>query len=99
MSANDQLIVVCGRNKTLANDLASRKWGIKVVIKVRGALHYSQLCLEVVVKGFINNMADYMASCDCVITKAGPGTIAEALACGLPIVLNGAHFTWHVVRY
>lgn len=30
-----------------------------------------------------------MACCDCVITKAGPGTIAEALTCGLPIVLNG----------
>lgn len=35
-------------------------------------------------------MAEYMSCCDCVITKAGPGTIAEALACGLPIVLNGA---------
>jgi 1,2-diacylglycerol 3-beta-galactosyltransferase len=34
-------------------------------------------------------MAEYMSCCDCVITKAGPGTIAEALACGLPIVLNG----------
>ena len=34
-------------------------------------------------------MAEYMASCDCVITKAGPGTIAEALTCGLPIILNG----------
>jgi len=34
-------------------------------------------------------MAEYMAACDCVITKAGPGTIAEALTCGLPIILNG----------
>jgi len=40
-------------------------------------------------QGFVNNMAEYMACCDCVITKAGPGTIAEALTCGLPIVLNG----------
>ena len=37
-------------------------------------------------------MAEYMAACDCVISKAGPGTIAEALICGVPIVLNGASF-------
>lgn len=55
------------------------------------ALRYSESCIEIVSKGFINNMAEYMASCDCIITKAGPGTIAEALACGLPIVLNGAN--------
>ena len=30
-----------------------------------------------------------MAASDCVITKAGPGTIAEALICGLPILLSG----------
>jgi UDP-N-acetylglucosamine:LPS N-acetylglucosamine transferase len=36
-------------------------------------------------------MSEYMSACDCIITKAGPGTIAEALICGLPILLNGAH--------
>lgn len=45
--------------------------------------------LKVAVKGFVNNMAEYMTACDCIITKAGPGTIAEALICGLPILLNG----------
>ena len=35
-------------------------------------------------------MAEYMACCDCVITKAGPGTIAEALTCGVPILVNGS---------
>ena len=40
-------------------------------------------------KGFVNNMAEFMSACDCVITKAGPGTIAEALICGMPILLNG----------
>jgi|Transcript_4138 1,2-diacylglycerol 3-beta-galactosyltransferase len=34
-------------------------------------------------------MSEYMSCCDCVITKAGPGTIAEALICGIPIILNG----------
>ncbi|CAL6306654.1 unnamed protein product [Bathycoccus prasinos] len=41
------------------------------------------------VKGFVHNMSEYMSCCDCVITKAGPGTIAEALICGIPIILNG----------
>jgi 1,2-diacylglycerol 3-beta-galactosyltransferase len=42
-----------------------------------------------VIEGFVHNMADWMAACDCIVTKAGPGTIAEALARGLPILLSG----------
>lgn len=42
-----------------------------------------------VVNGFVTNMAEWMAACDCIITKAGPGTIAEALISGLPMVLSG----------
>jgi len=34
-------------------------------------------------------MAEYMSACNCVISKAGPGTIAEAMICGVPIILNG----------
>jgi 1,2-diacylglycerol 3-beta-galactosyltransferase len=30
-----------------------------------------------------------MAACDGIVTKAGPGTIAEALVRGLPILLSG----------
>jgi 1,2-diacylglycerol 3-beta-galactosyltransferase len=45
--------------------------------------------MPVIVKGFVDNMPDWMAACDCVVTKAGPGTIAEALISGLPIVLSG----------
>jgi 1,2-diacylglycerol 3-beta-galactosyltransferase len=45
--------------------------------------------MPVVVKGFVDNMPDWMAACDCVVTKAGPGTIAEALISGLPILLSG----------
>jgi hypothetical protein len=31
----------------------------------------------------------WMSAVDTIITKAGPGTIAEALISGLPILLNG----------
>ncbi|XVE98419.1 hypothetical protein REPUB_Repub03eG0104900 [Reevesia pubescens] len=66
-----QLIIICGRNKTLASTLESEEWNIPV--KVRG---------------FETQMEKWMGACDCIITKAGPGTIAEALIRGLPIVLN-----------
>ncbi|CAN5735393.1 glycosyltransferase [soil metagenome] len=45
--------------------------------------------IPTVINGFVNNMPEWMAACDCIITKAGPGTIAEALSRGLPIVLSG----------
>lgn len=41
------------------------------------------------VKGFVDNMAEIMFASDIIITKAGPGTISEALICGLPMILNG----------
>ncbi|KAH6779284.1 monogalactosyldiacylglycerol synthase type C [Perilla frutescens var. hirtella] len=66
-----QLIIICGRNETLASTLQSLEW--KIPIKIRG---------------FEKQMQKWMGACDCIITKAGPGTIAEALIRGLPIILN-----------
>ncbi|KAL5071538.1 hypothetical protein RYX36_022425 [Vicia faba] len=66
-----QILVICGRNKKLANKLGSIKW--KIPVKV---------------KGFVTKMEECMGACDCIITKAGPGTIAEAMIRGLPIILN-----------
>ena len=45
--------------------------------------------MHVSMQGFVDNMEEWMAACDIVITKAGPGTIAESLIMGLPILLNG----------
>ncbi|KAG6495308.1 probable monogalactosyldiacylglycerol synthase 1, chloroplastic [Zingiber officinale] len=45
--------------------------------------------VPVQVKGFVTKMEESMGACDCIITKAGPGTIAEAMIRGLPIILNG----------
>jgi 1,2-diacylglycerol 3-beta-galactosyltransferase len=39
--------------------------------------------------GFVENMPDLMRAADAVVTKAGPGTISEALISGLPIFLTG----------
>ena len=45
--------------------------------------------VPVIIHGFVDNMPDWMTACDCIVTKAGPGTIAEALVRGLPILLSG----------
>ncbi len=38
------------------------------------------------VKGFVANMADYLAACDLVVGKAGPASVMEALAVGRPVL-------------
>ena len=65
-----QLVVICGRNRKLEQELKEESWPIPTIIQ-----------------GFVGNMNEWMAACDCIITKAGPGTIAEALASGLPVLL------------
>eukprot|EP00559_Dactyliosolen_fragilissimus_P005034 CAMPEP_0184867940 /NCGR_PEP_ID=MMETSP0580-20130426/28427_1 /TAXON_ID=1118495 /ORGANISM="Dactyliosolen fragilissimus" /LENGTH=602 /DNA_ID=CAMNT_0027368491 /DNA_START=56 /DNA_END=1861 /DNA_ORIENTATION=+ len=44
--------------------------------------------VDVVGLGFITNMADYMVAADVLVSKAGPGTIAEAAAVGLPVMVT-----------
>jgi 1,2-diacylglycerol 3-beta-galactosyltransferase len=41
----------------------------------------------VFIYGFTRNMPDFMRAADFIVTKAGPGTIAEALNAELPIIL------------
>lgn len=45
--------------------------------------------IPVRVLGFVDAMPQWMNACDCIVTKAGPGTIAESFICGLPIILSG----------
>lgn len=45
--------------------------------------------IPVHVQGFVTNMSEWMAASDLLVSKAGPGTIAEALIRGLPIILSG----------
>ena len=39
--------------------------------------------VHVVAKGFVNNVDEYMSTADLLVTKAGPGTIAEAMIRGV----------------
>jgi 1,2-diacylglycerol 3-beta-galactosyltransferase len=74
-----QLIVVTGRNRRLQR-LLSRE---------RQQLPPSQREAACRVLGFVPNMPELMGIADLVVTKAGPGTISEAIASRLPIVLYG----------
>ncbi|HKN98484.1 MAG TPA: glycosyltransferase, partial [Pseudonocardiaceae bacterium] len=38
--------------------------------------------------GFMPEIADWLRCADVVVGKAGPGTIAEATCCGVPLVLT-----------
>ncbi len=39
--------------------------------------------------GFVQNMPELMLASDLVVTRAGPGVIAEGMACGCPLLLTG----------
>mmetsp|Transcript_46306 Transcript_46306/g.63003 ORF Transcript_46306/g.63003 Transcript_46306/m.63003 type:complete len:541 (-) Transcript_46306:567-2189(-) len=68
-----QVVVVCGSNEQVRAKLAAKDWNDRVSVNVQG---------------FVSNMEDYMAASDCIVTKAGPGTIAEAMCRGLPTMLS-----------
>ena len=68
-----QMVVVCGNNQDAQKQLAADEWGDGVSVDV---------------KGFVYNMDEYMRASDAIVTKAGPGTIAEASICGLPCMLS-----------
>ena len=67
-----QVIAVCGKNAKLRSRLESKQWGD----------------VHVQVRGFVKQMSDYMEIADVMITKAGPGTIAEATIRGVPTMLS-----------
>jgi len=67
-----QMVVVCGNNQQAKQTLELKSWGAGVSVNV---------------KGFVNNMDEWMRASDVLVTKAGPGTIAEASICGLPCLM------------
>lgn len=45
--------------------------------------------IAVIPLGYVTNMSEWMGACDIICTKAGPGTIAEALIRAMPIIITG----------
>ncbi|KAL3944339.1 MAG: hypothetical protein SGBAC_001586 [Bacillariaceae sp.] len=67
-----QMVIVCGSNEKAKQRLSGKNYGVGV---------------KVAVEGYVNNMDEWMNAADALVTKAGPGTIAEASICGLPCML------------
>ncbi len=57
---------------------------------VKREMEYINPRIPMKVLGFVNNIPELMGAADILVTKAGPGTIAEAFIAGLPIVLYDA---------
>ena len=68
-----EVVALCGRNRLARHRLS------RVAARPGGLL---------VVRGFVTNMADWLRCADLVVSKAGPGMIAEAACCGVPLVLT-----------
>jgi 1,2-diacylglycerol 3-beta-galactosyltransferase len=68
-----EVAVICGRNRRLRRRLD------KLAARRGGRLS---------VHGFVTDMAAWLRAADVVVTKAGPGTIAEAACCGAAMLLT-----------
>jgi len=44
--------------------------------------------VDIIPLGFLTNIPEYMVAADVLVSKAGPGTIAEAAAVGLPVMMT-----------
>ncbi len=57
---------------------------------VKRDLEFANPRVPMRVLGFVKNIPELMGAADILVTKAGPGTIAEAFIAGLPILLYDA---------
>jgi 1,2-diacylglycerol 3-beta-galactosyltransferase len=69
-----QLLIVTGKNKQLYNELLNTN-------KMSDTIH---------IYGFINHMEILMSASDVIVSKAGPGTIMEAITLKRPLVITEA---------
>jgi 1,2-diacylglycerol 3-beta-galactosyltransferase len=56
-------------------------------IELKKHLEARQWRMPTFIYGFVHEMPDFMRAADILVTKAGPGTISEALNAGLPMIL------------
>jgi hypothetical protein len=77
-----QLIVMCGKNERLAQELKQRRRGMPTYVE-----------------GFTREVPYYMHLSDFFIGKPGPGSISEALAMKLPVIVELNSWTLPQERY
>jgi len=52
-------------------------------------LHAESWPMPVTILGFVEDMASWLSAADLLISKAGPGTLAEAACVGVPVIITG----------
>jgi hypothetical protein len=67
------VIAICGDNPPLLDELT------RLAAETGGRLHPL---------GFTKRIADYLSASDVLVTKPGPGSLAEAFQQGVPVVVN-----------
>lgn len=67
-----QIIVICGKNKKLFEELNKARLGSKIKLNVFG---------------YMDNIDEFMEVSDCIITKSGGLTVSESLSKKLPMII------------
>ena len=56
-------------------------------VELKQRLEAHKWPMTTLIYGFVHEMPDFMRAADILVTKAGPGTISEAMNAGLPMIL------------
>jgi 1,2-diacylglycerol 3-beta-galactosyltransferase len=84
-----------GKLRPIAQAISDAQLPVQLVViagrneKLRRDLEARPWKIPVKVNDFVTNMPEWMRAADVIVTKAGPGTVIEAVATGLPILLSG----------
>ena len=70
-----QAVVICGRNERLRADMEAFAAGPTGTIAIQ-------------VRGYVNNIAEYIAASDVVVGKSGPNQVFETLMQNRPIIIS-----------
>ncbi|HAL61798.1 MAG TPA: galactosyldiacylglycerol synthase [Chloroflexi bacterium] len=80
----------------LVKAVAKAGLGVQLIVvagrnrKLKDRLEERAWEIPIHVTGFTERMPALMRAADCIITKAGPSTMSEALVCGLPLIITSA---------
>ncbi len=86
-----QYVFVCGNNANLELKLSNLKQNlIDQYMKANNTDKADKIRNNFIIKGFVDNMHQWMQGCDIVIGKPGPGIILECLASNLMFITSSS---------
>jgi UDP-N-acetylglucosamine:LPS N-acetylglucosamine transferase len=90
ISSNDDVASILGSEalEAVADELETGSVPDALLSSQRTEVGMTPGVVSVVGLGFVTRMAEYMIAADVLVSKAGPGTISEAAAVSLPIMLT-----------